>query len=183
MLLCRKEKFFAKLPGNFLIFSLFIMRGFSKHTFRQEREEVYAAHKNNPGGCTLVQKSGSADRPDRNRHSYSAAQRTSPLCQSSPSRNGPCRSSLPLSVIIWALRVSAPTVFANGMLRKSTRLTATTLPLCNGFCSTAPPPLLSVTSASNRRGLKQPFRDTHSFCNLFLLDRRTGSRFWLPVPI
>ena len=57
-----------------------------------------------------------------------------------PSRRAPYKSSFILSATIWAIRVSVPTVSANGTPRKFIKITGMTLPLCRGFYSIAPLP-------------------------------------------
>lgn len=52
----------------------------------------------------------------------------------------------------YIMRVSAHTASASGTPRRFTRPTATILPLCRGFCSTAPPPSHKDTSVLSRRG-------------------------------
>ena len=78
----------------------------------------------------------------------------------SPSQNAQSKSTLPLYAIIWAMSASAHIAFANGMRRKFIKLTAMTLPWFSGFYNTAAQPRRSGISASSRRGLKRPLKDT-----------------------
>ena len=68
----------------------------------------------------------------------------------------PLTTRAPLSVIIWAMRVSVPIAFGNGTPQRYTRRTAMTLPLSSGYYSTAARRSHNGISALSHKGLRRP---------------------------